>query len=72
MNITLASLIVLALAVIAGLWMFGLRMRQAGESKVEAEVAKGTVDVLKRMDETGAKGPHTEEDVVDRLRRGGF
>lgn len=59
-----------ALAIIAGLWVFGLRLRQAGENKVRAEVAVETSEVQQKMDAAGAQA--SSENVVDRLRKGGF
>lgn len=61
---------VVVLAIIAGLWALGRRERKAGQDEVRAEVAVETVDTVKAQDKAGAEA--RGEEVVDRLRRGGF
>jgi hypothetical protein len=72
MNLTLAGIGVVILAVIAGLWAWTRRIRKAGEDSVRAEVAIETVDVMKRQDKAAAEAPKTKDALVDRLRKGGF
>ena len=60
-----------ALAIIAGLWVFGLRLRQAGENKVRAEVAVKTVDVQAAQQKAAVNAPEGKTAIIDRLRNGG-
>ena len=61
---------IVILAIIAGVWMLGRKLRRAGQDEVRAEVAVETVDAMKAQDKAGAEA--RGEEVVDRLRRGGF
>ncbi len=58
------------LAIIAGVLMLGRKLRRAGQDEVRAEVAVTTVDTMKKQDKAAAEA--RSEDVVDRLRKGGF
>jgi hypothetical protein len=51
------------------LWLYRAG-KSAGTDSVARDVAENTVDTQQRMDEAGAEA--RSEDVVDRLRRGGF
>lgn len=63
------GIILLVVGVIVAAYMKG---KSAGADKNRADLSVKTADTLKRMDKAGAEGPHTEDDVVDRLRKGGF
>ena len=60
------------LAVIAGLWVFGYRMRRAGEDSMAAKVTEKSAETLKNMDAAAAKAPKTKDELVKRLREGGL
>jgi hypothetical protein len=72
MNLTLAGIGIVILAVIAGLWAWTRRIRKAGEDSVRAGVAKETADILRKQDKAAAEAPKTKDELIDRLRRGGF
>lgn len=63
------GIILLLVGVIVAAYMRG---RSAGADRITAKVAEKTADVLRKQDKAGAEGPRTEQDVVDRLRKGGF
>lgn len=65
------ALIGLAVLIIGGLFMFGMRLRQAGENKVRAEVAVKTVDVQAAQQKAAVNAPEGKSAVIDRLRNGG-
>jgi hypothetical protein len=62
----------IVLAVVGGLWAFGYRARKAGEAAMSAKVAQETADTLRRQDKAAAEAPKTKDELIDRLRRGGF
>jgi hypothetical protein len=69
----MASLIIWA-AIIAALvggiiWLYTAG-RSAGKASIAADVAENTADVQAKQDKAGTEAGN--EDVVDRLRRGGF
>jgi hypothetical protein len=69
----MATLIIWA-AIIAALvggiiWLYTAG-RSAGKAGIAADVASKTADTLARQDKAGAEA--AAEDVVDKLRRGGF
>jgi hypothetical protein len=69
----MATLIIWA-AIILGiggflLWLY-LAGKSAGTDAIARDVAEDTVDTQQRMDKAAAEA--RAEDVVDRLRRGGF
>lgn len=69
----MATLIIWA-AIILGiggflLWLF-LEGKSAGKAGIAADVAEETADVLRKQDKAATEA--ASEDVVDRLRRGGF
>lgn len=70
MNLTLSAIVLVTLAIIAGIWALVLRIKKGARAEVVADVATATVETQKKMDEAeaAAKG----EKVVDSLRRGGF
>lgn len=57
---------------IAAVWLLAYRMRRAGEDSMAAKVTAKTADVLVKQDAAAAKAPKTKDELVDRLRRGGF
>lgn len=70
MNFTLIGLVVLGLAIIAGVWALVKRIKEGARAEIAADVAEETVDILRRQDKAGNEA--RAEDVVERLRRGGF
>lgn len=67
MEYALIGLVVVGLAFLV--W-FGTRMRAAGKDATAADVAEETADILRKQDKAGAEA--RAEDVVERLRKGGF
>lgn len=65
------ALIGLAVLIIGGLFVFGMRLRQAGENKVRAEVAVKTVDVQAAQQKAAVNAPEGKSAIIDRLRNGG-
>lgn len=57
---------------IAGAWVALYRARKAGEDRISARVTEKTVDILRAQDRAAAKSPKTKDELIDRLRRGGF
>lgn len=57
---------------IAAIWFLAYRMRRAGEDSMAAKVTKETADVLAKQDQAAAQAPKTKDELVDRLRKGGF
>jgi hypothetical protein len=39
---------------------------------MSAKVAQETADTLRRQDKAAAEAPKTKDELIDRLRRGGF
>lgn len=72
MNITLASLAVLALVIVGGLVAFGRRERKAGRDEISAKVTEKTVDILRKQDAAAAESSKTKDSLVDRFRKAGF
>ena len=70
MNITLIAIGVVILAVTAGVWALVKRIKEGARAEIAADVAEETVDILRRQDKAGNEA--RAEDVVERLRRGGF
>jgi hypothetical protein len=69
----MASLIIWA-AIILGiggflLWLY-LEGKSAGKAGIAADVAETTAETLRKQDKAGTEA--ASEDVVDRLRKGGF
>jgi hypothetical protein len=58
--------------VIAAVWLLAYRMRRAGEAAMSAKVSEKTVEVLQAQDKAAAEAPKTKDELIDRLRRGGF
>ena len=71
MNLTLAGIGVVVLAVIAGLWAWTRRARKAGEDRVRAEIAIDTAGVAQKQAEAQANAPRSKDAIIDRLRNGG-
>ncbi len=57
---------------IAGLALLVVGIRKSGADAVTAKVEKANADTARRMADAEAAGPRARDDVVDRLRRGGF
>lgn len=57
----------LVLLTIGGAFLYG---RRSGKDAIAADVAEHTADNLRKQDKAGAEA--AGENVVDRLRRGGF
>jgi hydrogenase maturation factor len=72
MNITVASVGIVVLAIIAGVWMLARRARQGGEAKVVADVATAAVDTMKKQDQAAAKADPTRAGVKKSLEEGSF
>jgi len=70
MNLTVGAIGIVILAIIAGVWALVRRIKKGARAEVAAEVATQTVDTMKAQDKAGAEA--RGEEVVDRLRRGGF
>lgn len=70
MNLTIAAIGVVILALLGFVVWLWVKASKAGADKITARVAEETVDNLRRQSraEAEARG----ENVVDRLRRGGF
>lgn len=60
------------LAGIAGLALLVVGIRKSGADAVAAKVEKANADTARRMADAEAGGARARDDVVDRLRRGGF
>ena len=71
MNLTVGAIVVVALAIIAGLWKFGRSFRTAGQDEVRSEVAVKTVNVQSDMAKAQIDAPSGKQAVIDRLRKGG-
>jgi len=67
---TLYAVGIVILAIIAGVWMLGRKLRRAGQDEVRAEVAVETVDTMKAQDKAAAEA--RAEPVTDTLRKGKF
>jgi hypothetical protein len=72
MNLTLAGIGVVILAVIAGLWAWTRRIRKAGEDSVRAGVTAKTAEVAQKQGEAIASAPDSKADIIDRLREKGL
>ncbi len=70
MNLTIAAIGIVILAVIAAVWAFGRRERKAGQDEVRADVAVEVVDQMKAQDKAAAEAK--AEPVTDTLRKGRF
>lgn len=57
---------------IAAVWFLAYRMRRAGEDSMSAKVTEKTADVLRDMDKAGAEAAKTKDELIERLRKGGF
>jgi hypothetical protein len=57
---------------IAAVWLLAYRMRRAGEAAMSAKVSEKTADTLRRQDRAAAEAPKTKDELIDRLRKGGF
>ena len=62
---------VVVLAIIAGVWVLGRKLRRAGQDEVRADVATETVEVLQDMADAAANAPTGKPAILDRLRNGG-
>lgn len=63
---------ILGFLVLVGIFWIWLanRERKAGETTISAKVAVETTDILRKQDKAAAEAE--AENVVDRLRKGGF
>jgi LPXTG-motif cell wall-anchored protein len=57
----------LILLLIGGAFLYG---RRSGKDAIAADVAEETADILRKQDKAATAA--ASEDVVDRLRKGGF
>ena len=57
---------------IAALWVLVYRSRRAGEDSMSAKVTEKTAEVLQKQDAAAAGAAKTKDELIDRLRRGGF
>lgn len=64
----LGGIVAAAVAAAAILW----GARKSGADAVTAKVEKANADTARRMADAEAGGARARDDVVDRLRRGGF
>jgi hypothetical protein len=71
MNMTLAGIGVVILAVIAGLWAWTRRARKAGEDSVRAEIAVDGAEISQKQADAQANAPRSKDAIIDRLRNGG-
>lgn len=68
---TLYAVGAVILAIIAGVWVLGRKLRRAGQDEVRAEVAENAVDNLRRQADAAANAPTTKPAIIARLRKGG-
>lgn len=57
---------------IVGLWVFGYRLRKAGETAFSAKVAEKTSDILRKEEEAAAAAAKTDDALLQRLDEGKF
>ena len=62
----------IVLAIIAGVWMLGRKLRRAGQDEVRAEIAVSTVKVQSDMAEAQVNAPTGKTATVKRLREKGL
>lgn len=58
--------------IVAGIALLGYGIRKSGADSVTAKVERQNADTARRMADAEAGGARARDDVVDRLRRGGF
>lgn len=63
------GVILLVVGVIAAAYIKG---RGAGQDSMSAKVTEKTAEVLRQQDKAGAGAAKTKDELIDRLRKGGF
>ena len=58
--------------IVAGVLLAMSRLKKAGKDEARAETAAATLATERRMRDANAAGPHTADDVDQRLRDGKF
>jgi hypothetical protein len=64
--------LVLGLAFVGTVAMVLLRVKNAGVMQERAETAIKAIDNLKRQEQARAAAPHSVEETIDALNKGGF
>jgi hypothetical protein len=68
MNITIGAIVLLGLAIIAGLWAFGRRERKAGQDQIKVQAQKEVIDEQQKVQAARVATADPGTGRADRLR----